>query len=195
MASATILRMRNYAGQRIGMLLVIGEVGRSRNGQILWGCNCDCGNTAIVLGNSLRLGTRSNGIARPPTRSCGCLRRHNVGAEMKPESALRRLWHVYRAHAQRRDLEWTLTFDQFRMLTSSPCFYTGRLPSQRLESFNAKDEYIYNGIDSTKGYTLENCVPCYGPINWMKRDLSFSDFVRLCGEVSALHGGAHGRPA
>jgi hypothetical protein len=51
--------------------------------------------------------------------------------------------------------------------------------------------YVYNGIDrldSSKGYVLENCVPCCSEINWAKRVMSFEDFVTLCVEVAEKHG-------
>ncbi len=49
------------------------------------------------------------------------------------------------------------------------------------------EEYIYNGIDrldSSKGYTLENCVPCCEEINVMKMALTKDRFVQLCTMVA-----------
>lgn len=49
--------------QRFGRLVVLHEAGRSKAGKVLWLCQCDCGNTKIVVGGDLRSGK---------TTSCGC---------------------------------------------------------------------------------------------------------------------------
>ena len=53
-------------GQRFGKLVAIKPVDKNIKGNILWECQCDCGNTIIVRADSLR---DSN------TKSCGCLKR------------------------------------------------------------------------------------------------------------------------
>lgn len=52
-------------GNRYGKLLVIEEAGRDKDGRVLWKCQCDCGNTKITLGKTLRAGL---------CQSCGCIR-------------------------------------------------------------------------------------------------------------------------
>lgn len=59
------MKAKDLSGQRFGRLLVIERVG-TRHSQALWGCRCDCGNTAHVLRAMLCNGR---------TRSCGCLRK------------------------------------------------------------------------------------------------------------------------
>ena len=56
----------NEVGNRHGKLVVIKEAGRDKVGRVLWECKCDCGNIAIIRGDSLRYGA---------TQSCGCLKR------------------------------------------------------------------------------------------------------------------------
>lgn len=61
-----------WAGQKIGRLVVIREYGRAKNGAVLWLCRClgktgdDCGNECIVSSSHLK---------NQDTQSCGCLRR------------------------------------------------------------------------------------------------------------------------
>lgn len=55
----------DITGQRFGRLVAIGPVGRYRNTQIVWLCQCDCGNTCTPIVNNLRKGK---------SKSCGCLR-------------------------------------------------------------------------------------------------------------------------
>lgn len=57
---------KDMIGLRFGLLVVLCENGRSKKGEILWKCRCDCGNEVTVDGCNLRRKKR-------PTRSCGCL--------------------------------------------------------------------------------------------------------------------------
>lgn len=56
----------NLAGKRFGRLTVMSENGRSKQGNVLWLCQCDCGKDVTV--NSSYLITKT-------TMSCGCLKR------------------------------------------------------------------------------------------------------------------------
>lgn len=49
---------KDIVGQRFGRLVVLSYAGKSK-----WNCQCDCGNTTISLGESLKKGL---------TKSCGC---------------------------------------------------------------------------------------------------------------------------
>lgn len=61
----------DLTGQRFGRLVVIGQAGRNRHGQMMWLCRCDCGKEVVVAGCNLRSGN---------TQSCGCLNRERVAA-------------------------------------------------------------------------------------------------------------------
>lgn len=51
---------------RFGRLTVSNYAGKDKNRAALWECRCDCGNTKVIKGASLRSGS---------TQSCGCLNR------------------------------------------------------------------------------------------------------------------------
>lgn len=53
----------DLSGQRFSHLIVIERAGTSSCGHPQWKCRCDCGNTTIVDGRSLKSGV---------TKSCGC---------------------------------------------------------------------------------------------------------------------------
>ena len=42
------------AGQKSGRLLVLYECGRSKEGNVLWKCRCECGNECVVRGDALK---------------------------------------------------------------------------------------------------------------------------------------------
>ena len=61
--------MKDLGGQRFGRLSVLRPTDARKNGEVLWECLCDCGNTVVVAGSRLKRGD---------TRSCGCLRKEET---------------------------------------------------------------------------------------------------------------------
>jgi hypothetical protein len=160
----------DLTGLVVGKLTVVSISHRDSKRNQLWNCICECGRTTVVRRGNLR--------GSGATQSCGCLRYTH-------DAAVKRLFQTYQNNAKRRGHSWELTEEQFKSLILSPCYYTGRLPSMHLE--RSMDSCIYNGIDrldSSKGYTEENCVPCCSEVNYAKRIMSYSDFIQLCKEVT-----------
>ena len=60
-----ILKSKEMIGKRFNRLVVIEETKQRKDSQIVWKCQCDCGNTVIVRGAEL---------SNNHTKSCGCLR-------------------------------------------------------------------------------------------------------------------------
>lgn len=90
------------------------------------------------------------------------------------------LWHIYQRIAKNRNLEFSLTKDEFYKLTKENCWYCGKEPSQIKKDHKCKNYYLYNGIDrwdNAKGYIWKNCVPCCGMCNKMKSILSEEIFI------------------
>ena len=77
----------DLTGQRFGRLVAIKENGRSKSRQVLWLCQCDCGNTHIVPSSQLK---------NASIRSCGCLRSEMVAAKNYKHGLMdSRLYHVW----------------------------------------------------------------------------------------------------
>lgn len=57
--------LENLIGKRFGRLIVVNKDGKDNNGNTMWQCNCDCGNSISVRYNRLTSGN---------VKSCGCLR-------------------------------------------------------------------------------------------------------------------------
>ena len=62
-------KMLDLTGQHFGLLTVVARAENDIRGQTRWFCQCDCGKTKIIAGNSLRRGV---------SRSCGCRERLSV---------------------------------------------------------------------------------------------------------------------
>jgi hypothetical protein len=85
------------------------------------------------------------------------------------------LFVQYKQNANKRNLSFELTEEQFNNINSNPCHYCGGM-----------NEYVRlshkgNGIDrknNSIGYTLENSVPCCTICNRAKRDMDYEDFIK-----------------
>mgnify|MGYP001576714000 CR=1 FL=1 len=42
---------------------------------------------------------------------------------------------------------------------------------------------IKNRVDNSKGYVLNNCVPCCGNCNYIKRDKNHEEFLELISKI------------
>ena len=89
----------------------------------------------------------------------------------------------YRISAITRGKCFDLTFDQFVNLMEQDCFYCGAKPVvhnyEKQYMQKVLDPWKHNGIDrvdSSKGYTLDNCVPCCSKCNYAKHEMSVEEF-------------------
>ncbi len=166
-------RFKNdLAGRQFGRLTVLEFTGRSnKHKQPLWKCQCNCGNLLDVSRNSL---------VRGNTKSCGCSRIMTPEKALKyskPDSALNGVIHSYRKNAKNKNLECSLSNEQFKKFFEKNCFYCGLKPSTVFNSRSHK--LVYNGIDrvdSSKGYNEENCVACCTQCNRSKRASTENEF-------------------
>lgn len=119
------------------------------------------------------------------TRSCGCKYvelRGKTHKQKRPfgESNKRSIYRGYKRNAKNRNVSFDISLKEFSELTSQKCFYCGCEPNQKYYGHKEANGYfLYNGLDrldNTKGYTLENCVPCCGYCNWMKKDMTVEEF-------------------
>lgn len=176
------LNFVDLVGQRFGKLIVLRRVGskvypaspkskRKSYSFSLWVARCDCGKEKTYTSNNLR-----------HTESCGCVWRNNRGRIRKGyedgRAAKNLILDYYKRSAILRKLEWSLSDEEFFLVTTSNCHYCGIEPSKIRET--ASGFYIYNGVDrkdNTLGYTAENIVPCCEICNLAKRDISYIDFI------------------
>jgi hypothetical protein len=168
-------KLVDLTGLTFGRLKVINRELNGKNGKTLWNCQCSCGNTKIVQGGSLKNGD---------IKSCGCLK--DEKKLKNGEAAFNALYQTYKNRGYRknkksdfiRDLPFELEKNDFREIVTKNCFYCGLVPSQI--KYNSKSKFIYNGIDrldSSKGYTIDNSVPCCKKCNRNKWDYSYKDFL------------------
>jgi hypothetical protein len=168
-------------GTRFGKLTVVSDNGAAIVGhrtRTVVEAICDCGKTKIFSRTYLINGK---------VKSCGCLRVDTgsalgkMGYNLKApgEASFNATYSAYRKRAREKSLAFELDQDQFRALTSAICFYCERPPSN-VGKNGYNGVYVYNGIDrldSSKGYTPTNTVPCCEICNRAKSNLSVVEFT------------------
>ena len=75
----------------------------------------------------------------------------------------------YIQSARSRNIGFELTKKKFEELVCMACYYCG--------SFNEKEVIGVDRLNSSRGYTNENCVPCCKICNFMKGTLSKNTFI------------------
>lgn len=174
------MRKLNLVGKKIQMLTVISQEPYS-GGRSRFNVRCECGTTRIVDGPKLNSGR---------IKSCGCYRstedgrkscglRHRLGWG---ESIRNGVIGMYKLNSKNRKLEFSLTDKQMIKLFESECFYCGRMPYRTKRRAKSYGDYTYNGIDrmdSSKGYTTNNCVSCCEQCNFLKNSYSKENFIDI----------------
>jgi hypothetical protein len=86
--------------------------------------------------------------------------------------------------------EFKLNEDEFRKLTSSNCHYCVIEPSKEIKGNGSKifkgGSYKYNGVDrfdNSKGYELNNCVPCCWKCNNAKNNMNIFEFKEWINKI------------
>lgn len=148
-------------------------------------CKCHCGKIFETKATYVKTGR---------TRSCGCKRNKMLierNKAFRQESELvgfNNLYSKYKNNANTKDREFTLTKEQFKIITSQNCHYCGEPPHKiskgerkKLFQHDINNGYVYNGIDrkdSNLGYSFLNSLPCCEICNKAKRDLPYDDFCK-----------------
>jgi hypothetical protein len=83
-------------------------------------------------------------------------------------------YKTYRGSAKRRDLEFSLTPDEFASFWKKSCVYCG----------NEIKTIGLDRVDNEKGYVLSNVIPCCLFCNRMKGVLSRDIFIQQCSKIS-----------
>lgn len=156
--------------RKFGRLTVIERVfPNAKSGSARCLCKCICGSEVIVQEVNLKSGN---------TESCGCLHKEIIRLRSGLASMRARM-SIYKQDAKRRNLKFELTEKQFGEITKQDCYYCGSKPNNVTGRGRPAGSYTYNGldrVDNSKGYMIDNIVPCCDMCNGAKSNYSLQEF-------------------
>lgn len=186
-------RCVDYTNKRIGVLHVIERVYSRSSPTPLWHAICQCGKHIEITSYSIRY---------QHIPSCGCQRPISKTSKEPLDRTLDYYIKQYRQKASRDQIEWNLTRQEFASLIKQNCNYCGIQPSRIANAYNATrckeaksslsrarhktGEMLVNGIDrvdSKRGYSVDNCVPCCKHCNVGKLDQTKEQFLQWINRV------------
>jgi hypothetical protein len=166
---------KNLVGIKFGNLTVIEYAYTDKNRRSkYWKCQCKCGN--IIYLDTTRL--RSS-----HTMSCGCLKHRKLEEGL---AAINDVFTRYKDGAKLRNYAFDLSKDDFIKITQQNCHYCGCEPYLINNPKSNSGKFVYNGIDrvdNTKGYILDNVVPCCKRCNVAKHNMTYDDFIKLVKQI------------
>ncbi len=171
-------QIRTKVGQKINGLTLIKRLkNKNKDPRALY--LCDCGKTKKMYITFVNTGR---------SKTCGCKQGHALPFGVASAS---QAFAQYKRGAKRRSLKFNLSLEDFLNLTCQRCYYCDKLPSNVLKAKErGNGDYIYNGIDrinNSKGYSLNNCVPCCNMCNKGKWIDTSDNYIKRCYAVVAKH--------
>lgn len=158
----------DHTGKVFGKLTVVRESDYRKSKKVHWVCSCECGTTTLVS---------STNLMHDNTTSCGCSAyesRRGSNSNLYRGGMYRAEINRYKKSAEQRGFSFDLTNEDAERLMKSVCVYSGTQPKPDQRGL------VRNGIDrvdSTKGYTKDNCVAACSTCNMMKRDMPYETFI------------------
>ncbi len=153
--------------EQVGNWTVLKAVSGRRSSE--WLVRCVCGTKRRLDGYRVR-----------HQKSCGCKTSELIAARNRKYAhpAQTEVYLGYKRDAKKRDLKWALSREFFLALTQRNCHYCGVAPFR--ERTHSGEIFVYNGVDrvnSAKGYTKRNVVPCCLICNRAKSDSPVEVFL------------------
>lgn len=168
----------DLTGKRFHKLVALKPIYVDKLGNVVWLFQCDCGSVVERAGYRATTGHM---------KSCGCLSK-KYGSANPAFTGYKEIQGTYfknmRRNAKIRNLEYSVSKEYLWGLylnQNKKCILTGR----ELVFGNAIKEQTasLDRIDSSKGYVEGNVQWVHKNVNYAKRSMSDTDFIKLCEEV------------
>ena len=146
-----------------------------------WLCLCDCGKQKITTGDCLIYGK---------TKSCGCsksipnIKNHNWRGYKEISLAF---FNGIKRGAKSRKIKFNLTIKQIWNLflkQNRTCSLSGMDLKFSFKNRGNDRTVSLDRIDSSKGYTLDNVQWVHKKVNFMKLNMTDSEFVKTCNQIT-----------
>ncbi len=176
-------KIRDLTGLSFGRLTVVAL--NSGGSHASWKCVCSCGTSVVRMAATLH---------RSITPSCGCYMtqrsiEYNKSRTMPVElAAAKSIYGTYMVGASKRNLDFTLSLEDFTALIRKNCDYCGRPPSNAHRKRVYLPSFLYSGLDRVNnnlGYSTDNCLPCCKSCNWSKGKKTHTEFLAYLDDLVA----------
>lgn len=150
---------------------------------------CSCGNTSE--GDSTHVTRKISNLMSEGFTSCmqcSHKKRVELKASFEKSASVYTYKDVYREYVKKskeREIDFEISLEEASNLFTSNCFYCNRPPSNCRKRETGLVVY-YQGIDrvdNSKGYKLENVVPCCKHCNSFKSDRGVNEFLEHVKEI------------
>ena len=162
--------------KKFGKLLVLSQVDGIDKRHPAWNCLCDCGNQHKAVSSQL--------LSNPEICCANC--GHKKGGK-KNWTGYKKIsghfWSQVKWSAKVRNMEFDLDIKDawnLYLKQNKKCALTGHRIFIR---YNNNNTASLDRIDSTKHYTIDNIQWVHKKINWMKGDMTESEFINMCRHV------------
>lgn len=158
-------------GKEYGFLTPIDKV--YVEGRLRYSCRCRCGQITVRAPRSLFL-------IRTPNCGCYMTQIHYTRRLGNGKASSHVIFLNYKANANKRNLEWGLSEEEFVQITTRNCFYCKSVPTNSVRRGNSATPFVYSGVDrkdNTMGYTIDNSVPCCKRCNIAKANMTIVEFT------------------
>ena len=173
---------KDITGRRYGSLVIIQKTEERLRHSVVYIAQCDCGQEIKVTKHHVdrmttHCGCKGVGKAkRPMPGSLGISDKRSLRGTARTTPG-RSLFSQYQQSAKKRGINFDISRIDFLDITQCDCYYCGASPSN--EKIVGDINFMYNGldrVDSSKGYSVSNCVPCCKICNIAKNTLSIEEF-------------------
>ena len=175
--------LKKYIGKTFGVITVLevayetyDKAKQSKRTYFKVHCN-RCGRDSILRADALTIRGRNGKQERKSCKLCYADLQKEIADNKYAETRhFRRRLGSIKGNAKGRNIDFNLTEEQVDDLINKPCFYCGKEHSDGIDR-----------LDSTKPYTIDNCVPCCSICNRMKNKFSLEVFLDKVEKIHNLH--------
>lgn len=175
--------LKRYIGRQFGVITVldIDHETYDKEKQVkrtYFKVHCNrCGKDSVLRADALIISGRNGKQERKSCKLCYAdLQREIADKKYASTRHFRRRLGSIKGNAKCRGFDFNLTEEQTEELINKPCFYCGQEHSDGIDR-----------LDSSKPYTIDNCVPCCFVCNRMKNKYPLNLFLEKVEKIYNLH--------
>lgn len=175
--------LKKYIGKTFGVITVISVAYETydktkQSKRTYFNVHCNrCGKDSVLRADALIVKGKNGRQERKSCKLCyNDLQKEIADNKYADNRHFRYRLGSIKGNAKGRNIDFNLTEEQAKSLLEMPCFYCGEEHSDGIDR-----------IDSSKSYTIENCVPCCSTCNRMKNKFSIDLFLDKVKKIYNLH--------